>query len=75
MQRSKMAAWGGLTNNCEKKSSKNQRRKGKIIKILKYEFKMNFTLQFACQNSERDGKNTQKNYTKRIFTTQVITMV
>ena len=50
-----MAAWGGLTNSCEKKRSKSQRRQGKIIKILKYEFKMNFTLQFACQNSERDG--------------------
>ena len=30
MQKSKMAAWGGLTNNCEKKGSKKQRRKGKI---------------------------------------------
>ena len=29
MQKSKMAVWGGLTNNCEKKSEK-QRRKGKI---------------------------------------------
>ena len=25
-----MAAWGGLTNSCEKKRSKKQRRKGKI---------------------------------------------
>ena len=25
-----MAAWGGLTNNCEKKRSEKQRRKGKI---------------------------------------------
>ena len=24
---------------------------------------------------KRDGKNTQKNYTKKIFTTQIITMV
>ena len=30
MQKSKMAVWGGLTNNCEKKRSKKQRRKGKI---------------------------------------------
>ena len=29
MQKSKMAVWGGLKNNCEKKSEK-QRRKGKI---------------------------------------------
>ena len=25
-----MAAWGGLTNSCEKKRSEKQRRKGKI---------------------------------------------
>ena len=30
MQKSKMAAWGGLTNSCEKKRSEKQRRKGKI---------------------------------------------
>ena len=30
MKKSKMAAWGGLTNNCEKKRSEKQRRKGKI---------------------------------------------
>ena len=30
MQNSKMAVWGGLTNSCEKKRSKKQRRKGKI---------------------------------------------
>ena len=30
MQESKMAVWGGLTNSCEKKRSKKQRRRGKI---------------------------------------------
>ena len=30
MWKSKMAVWGGLTNSCEKKRSKRQRRKGKI---------------------------------------------
>ena len=30
MQKSKLAVWGGLTNSCEKKRSKKQRRKGKI---------------------------------------------
>ena len=30
MQKSKIAVWGGLTNSCEKKRSKKQRRKGKI---------------------------------------------
>ena len=29
-EKSKMAVWGGLTNSCEKKRSKKQRRKGKI---------------------------------------------
>ena len=27
----KMAVWGGLKNNCEKKRSEKQRRKGKIF--------------------------------------------
>ena len=30
VQKSKMAVWGGLTNSCEKKISKKQRRKGTI---------------------------------------------
>ena len=29
-KKSKMAVWRGLINSCEKKRSKNQRRKGKI---------------------------------------------
>ena len=33
MQKSKMAVWGGLTNTCEKKRSKKQRRKGKITHL------------------------------------------
>ena len=33
MQKSKMAVWGGLTNSCEKKRSKKQRRKGKIYHL------------------------------------------
>ena len=30
MQKSKMVVWGGITNSCEKKGSKKQRRKGQI---------------------------------------------
>ena len=30
LQKSKMAVWGRLTNSCERKRSKKQRRKGKI---------------------------------------------
>ena len=37
MQKSKIAVWGSLTNSCEKKRSKKQRRKGKI-KHLNAEF-------------------------------------
>ena len=33
MQKSKMAVLGGLTNSCEKKRSKKQRRKGKILHL------------------------------------------
>ena len=29
-KKSKMTVWGGLTNSCEKKTSENHRRKGKI---------------------------------------------
>ena len=37
MQKSKMAVWGGLTNGCEKKKSKKQRRKERY-KQLNAEF-------------------------------------
>ena len=30
MQKGKMLVWGGLTNSCEKKRNKKQKRKGKI---------------------------------------------
>ena len=30
MEKSKMTVWGGLTNSCEKKRGKKQRRKGTI---------------------------------------------
>ena len=33
MQKSKTAVWGSLTNSCEKKRSKKQRRKGKIYHL------------------------------------------
>ena len=33
MQKSKMAVSGGLSNNCEKERSKQQRRKGKIYPL------------------------------------------
>ena len=30
-KKNKMAVWGGLTNSCEKKRGKKQRRKGKTL--------------------------------------------
>ena len=33
MQKGKMVVWGGLTNDCEKKRSEKQRRKGKIYPL------------------------------------------
>ena len=44
-KKSKMAAWGGLTNSCEKRSQK-QRRKGKIYP---FEYRV-------PKNSKRDKK-------------------
>ena len=32
-----MAVWGGLTNSCEKKRSKKQRRKGKIYPFAEFQ--------------------------------------
>ena len=45
MQIGKMAVWGGLTNSCEKKRSKKQRRKGKIYP---------FECRFPKNNKERE---------------------
>ena len=124
MKKSKMAVWGGLTNSCEKKGSKKQRRKGKIypfecrVPKNSKEDKKAF-LSEQCKEIEennrvgktrdlfrkirdtkgtshakmgtikdrngmdltkaealrRGGKNTQKNYTKKIFMTQISMMV
>ena len=38
-KKSKMAFWGGLTNSCEKKRSKKQRKKRKDISISVQSFK------------------------------------
>jgi len=34
LQKGKIVVWGGLTNSCEKKRGKRQRRKGKIYLFL-----------------------------------------
>ena len=39
---------------------------------IKYRNGMDLT---EAEDIRRHGKNTQKNYTKKIFTTQIITMV
>ena len=48
MQKSKIAVWGGVTNICEKKRSKKQRRKEKIYP---------FECPFEFQRIARRGKN------------------
>ena len=51
-----MAVWGGLTNSCEKKRSKKQRRKGKIYP-------------FECRvpkNRKRDNKASLSDQCKEI---------
>ena len=119
-----MAAWGGLTNSCEKKRSKKQRRN---INIYLFEYRVSknskerhksipqrsmqrnrgkqqmgktrdlfrkirhtkgtFHAKMGsikdrngmdlteAEDIRRGGKNTQKNCTKKIFMTQIITMV
>ena len=56
-----MAVWGGLTNSCEKKRSKTQRRKGRY-KHLNAEFqriarrdKKDF-LSYQCKETEENNR-------------------
>ena len=119
-----MAVWGGLTNSCEKKRSKKQRRKerykhlnaefqriarrdkkaflsnqckeieennrmGKTRDLFKKirDIKGTFHAKMGsikdrngmdlteAEDIKKGGKNTQKNCTKKIFMTQIITMV
>ena len=56
MQKSKMAVWGGLTNSCEKKRGKKQRRK-KRYKHLNAEFQ---------RIARRDKKAFLSNQRKKI---------
>ena len=55
IQTSKMAVWGGLTNICEKKRRKKQRRKGKIqfssVQLLSRVQLLSSQLTAACQAS------------------------
>ena len=63
MQKSKMTVWGGLTNSCEKKRGKKQRRKRKIyLEDLNAEFqriarrdKKSF-LSYQCKEIEETNR-------------------
>ena len=46
IQKGRMVVWGGLTDSCEKKRSKKQRRKGKI-----YPFECRVLLFFGIRES------------------------
>ena len=67
MQKGKMAVWGGLTNSCEKKRSKKERRKKRYIHLnaefqrIARRHKKTF-LRDQCREIEvnnRMGKNSQ----------------
>ena len=67
-----MAVWGGLTNSCEKKRSKKQRRKGKIYplnaefqRIAKRDKKASFSNQ--CKEiKENNGMRKTRDLVKKI---------
>ena len=61
MQKSKMVAWGGLTNSCEKKRSEKQRRKERykhlnatFLRIAKRDKKAFFSDQ--CKEIEENNR-------------------
>ena len=69
MQKSKMDVWGGLTNSCEKKRSKKQRRKGKIY-TLKAEFQriaMRDKKAFLSDQCKEIEENNRMGKTRDLF--------
>ena len=77
MQKSKMAAWGGLTNSHEKKRNEKQRRKGKIYlnaelqRIARRDKKAFFSDQCKeTEESKRMGKT--RDFFKKIRDTKGI---
>ena len=52
MQKGKMVVWGGLTDSCEKKRSKKQRRKGIPVHLITLIPRISmFTLAVSCSTS------------------------
>ena len=70
MQKSKMAVWGGLTNSCEKKRSKRQRR---IVKIHPFECrvpknsKKRFKKAFLRDQCKEIEENNRRGKTRDLF--------
>ena len=62
MQKSKMAVWEGLTNSCEKKISKKQRRKGMIhaseCRVSKNSKKKEIRKPSSAINAKKQRKTT-----------------
>ena len=56
MQESKMAIWGGLTNSCEKKRGKKQRRKERY-KHLNAEFQRIARSMQRNRGKKQNGKD------------------
>ena len=70
MQKGKMVVWGGHTNRYEKKTSKRQRRKGKIYpfecrvqRIARRDKKAFFSDQ--CKEIEENGKKNRVDLLKK----------
>ena len=61
MQKSKMAVWGGLTNSCEKKRSKKQRRmqslNAEFQRIARSDKKAFFSEQCKERGKQQNGKD------------------
>ena len=57
-----MAVWGGLTNSCEKKRGKKQRRKGKMqASVCRHSENSKKRLESLPQRSMQRNRGKQKN--------------
>ena len=62
-----MAAWGGLTNSCEKERSKKQRRKGKIYSFECRVPKNSNEKDFLSNQSKKIEENNRTGKTRDLF--------
>ena len=69
MQKSKMAVWGGLTNSCEKKTSRKQRRKEryKHLNAESQRIAMRDKKAFLSDQCKEIGENNRMGKTRDLF--------